>query len=334
MPILKNYLTIEDLPTPPPHKTGWPWTENSHKISNYTLDKFPLISIVTPNYNQGEFIEETIRSVLLQGYPNLEYIIIDGGSTDNSVEIIKKYQQFLAYWVSEKDQGQSDGINKGLKLCTGDYVAWMNADDCYLANYLTTIFVEKKGYLFDFIYGNTFCGTSLETKFFRDRQETKNFKLENLLLAFKGEKFVIPSQSVFVSKQLMKKVGFLADDLYYCMDMDWFMRMSLEKPNTLRLNEPMTFYRTHAQAKTCINTNNGNREEAINLAKKYLPHLSKKEQIKLTKTINFNNEFVLYKQNKKPKSLVNFISTILKYPYNSLSDTVFLGMIKNTLLSR
>jgi glycosyltransferase involved in cell wall biosynthesis len=80
----------------------------------------PKISIVTASYNQGHFIEETIRSVLDQNYPNLEYIVIDGGSTDNSVEIIKKYQQHFTYWVSEKDKGQANAINKGLQLCTGD----------------------------------------------------------------------------------------------------------------------------------------------------------------------------------------------------------------------
>src|SRR4051812_48252088 len=92
----------------------------------------PKISIVTPTLNQGNFIEETILSVIGQNYPNLEYIILDGGSTDNTIEIIKKYEKHLAYWSSEPDKGQSDAINKGFKIATGDILGWINSDDYYM----------------------------------------------------------------------------------------------------------------------------------------------------------------------------------------------------------
>jgi glycosyltransferase involved in cell wall biosynthesis len=90
---------------------------------------YPKITIITPSYNQGQFIEETILSVINQNYPNLEYIIIDGGSTDNSIDIIKKYEKYIAYWVSEKDSGQANAINKGLKIASGEIVNWINSDD-------------------------------------------------------------------------------------------------------------------------------------------------------------------------------------------------------------
>ena len=113
---------LSELPSSPPGKIGWPWTEESSQLPEKMSDgsPWPRISIVTPSYNQGQFIEETIRSVLLQGYPNVEYIIIDGGSTDNSLEIIKKYEPWLAYWVSEPDRGQSHALNKGIQKATGD----------------------------------------------------------------------------------------------------------------------------------------------------------------------------------------------------------------------
>ena len=98
------------------------------------MKNLPKISIVTPSFNQAQFIEETILSVLNQNYPNLEYIIIDGGSTDGSVDIIKKYADKIAYWVSEKDSGMYDAINKGFGKSTGEILAWINSDDIFFDN--------------------------------------------------------------------------------------------------------------------------------------------------------------------------------------------------------
>ena len=97
------------------------------------------ISIITPSYNQGQYLEETIRSVRDQPYPNLEYIIMDGGSTDNSVEIIKKYESRLAHWESRPDDGQADAINKGFNMATGDILGWLNSDDYYKPGALTEV---------------------------------------------------------------------------------------------------------------------------------------------------------------------------------------------------
>jgi glycosyltransferase involved in cell wall biosynthesis len=115
----------------------------------------PVISIVTPSFNQDQFLEQTISSVLGQGYTNLEYIIIDGGSTDNSVDIIRKYSNSLTFWKSERDQGQSDAINQGFQRATGDIVAWINSDDYYLPGILLKIieYFERHPQV-DIVYGD------------------------------------------------------------------------------------------------------------------------------------------------------------------------------------
>ncbi len=126
------------LPPAPPGRTGWPWMDAAPGISPRT-GAAPRISIITPSFNQAAFLEETIRSVLLQGYPNLQYIVVDGGSTDGSVEIIKKYAPWLDHWTSEPDRGQSHAINKALARCDSEWFNWINSDDYLLPGALDSV---------------------------------------------------------------------------------------------------------------------------------------------------------------------------------------------------
>jgi glycosyltransferase involved in cell wall biosynthesis len=131
---------MPQLPDALPGKRGWPWTDDAPALPGAMPDgrPWPRISLVTPSYNQGRFLEQTIRSVLLQGYPNLEYIVMDGGSTDDSVQVIKKYERFLTRWVSRPDRGQVDAITQGLHLASGAWFNWLNADDILLPQALAT----------------------------------------------------------------------------------------------------------------------------------------------------------------------------------------------------
>jgi GT2 family glycosyltransferase len=132
--------TLRDLPPAPPGKTGWPWTEESASLPAQRPDgqPWPRITVVTPSFNQDRFLEATIRSVLLQGYPDLEYFVLDGGSTDGSAETIRRYAPWITYWVSEPDGGQSAAINQGLERGSGLYATWINSDDMLCRDALGT----------------------------------------------------------------------------------------------------------------------------------------------------------------------------------------------------
>ncbi len=122
---------MTELPPPPPGRTGWPWTAAPDPLPGAAAD-WPRVTVVTPSFNQAAFLEEAIRSVLRQGYPNLEYIVLDGGSTDGSVEIIRRYAPWLTHWASAPDKGQADALRRGFERATGEVLAWLNSDDVYL----------------------------------------------------------------------------------------------------------------------------------------------------------------------------------------------------------
>jgi glycosyltransferase involved in cell wall biosynthesis len=244
---------LKSLPPPPPGKRGWPWTVESEipaqKMDNG--DDWPRISIVTPSYNQGRYIEETIRSVLLQNYPNLEYIIIDGGSTDETVEIIKKYKFWITYWISEIDNGQSHAINKGFARCTGDIYNWLCSDDILLNKSLE--YIANKMIL------ATPCwiiGSALE---FDERINksgrricTKEFGLDNFM---QWTHKWIPQPSTFWNRKMQNLCGVekLANEgLHYCMDVDLWFRF-LCHSNPVFCDDDLSCLRYHEAAKTSGN---------------------------------------------------------------------------------
>jgi glycosyltransferase involved in cell wall biosynthesis len=206
--------------------------------------QLPRITIVTPSFNQAKYLPETIESILSQDYLNLEYIIIDGGSTDGSVDIIKKYESHLSYWVSEKDSGQSEAINKGFKKATGDLFNWINSDDILFPGALHRIAqAHVKHPEADLIVGAQARGDS-EGRIFKVSVPPCRF-------AIRPEHWVLPlgQQSTFVSARAYRRVRGVREDLHISMDMDLYYRIYSTGGKPVLANGMVGMIRKHPEAK-------------------------------------------------------------------------------------
>ncbi|HMS32617.1 MAG TPA: glycosyltransferase family 2 protein [Ignavibacteria bacterium] len=237
---------LNKLPEPPEGKKGWPWTEETETRIYENIKSFPKISIVTPSYNQGKFIEQTIRSVLLQNYPNLEYIIIDGGSTDETSDIINKYKQWLKYYVSEKDRGQTHAINKGIRKCEGEIFNWLNSDDFYNKScfkFLAENFLDRE----------TEVVSGKYRFFYEDGSKEKIIDLKMRNTLEESIALVAVNQpSTFFRMDIVKSLGELDERLNYLMDQDiwkkYLFKYGQEKIKIIK--EVIVSFRFHTGSKT------------------------------------------------------------------------------------
>lgn len=309
------------------NKLSWPSAPVNK--NHFDGDGWPKLSIVIPSYNQGQFLEETLLSVINQNYPNLEIILIDGGSTDETLSVIQKYEKFLSYWVSEKDNGQSHAINKGFKIARGKYVAWINSDDCYLENYFYNLFSKIKDKDYDFIYGNKgLVGETIsESKEFNLRKIIP-FKLKYLVRFFSSVDYIIPSQSVFISKDTLNNVGLLNEELHYCMDLDFFCRIVRTKPNYFVYKEKAFFYRTGLHTKTQL-AQEKMFLESLEIAKLNCRYLSLVERMLVKYEINYVKKL----KNIYNQSFIHILYLLIRYPIYSIRDKRVLGLIKQKLLN-
>lgn len=185
------------------------------------MSEFPRITIVTPSFNQAAFLDRTILSVLDQSYPNLEYIIVDGGSTDGSVDIIRKYSDKLAWWVSEPDCGQTDAINKGLRRASGEWVAWQNSDDIYYpGTFHDMITAANSRAEVGLIIGDMMLIDEHDRPLRDIRYVTPSYN------AMRAEGMLVANQAAFWRRSVQETIGLLDETFDYSFDYEWFLRLT------------------------------------------------------------------------------------------------------------
>ena len=221
---------------PKTQQIGWPWMEEV-SIEDYDSNiNWPKISVISPSYNQGKYFEETIRSVLLQNYPNLEYIIMDGGSNDDTVDILIKYSPWLSYWESEKDRGQSHAINKGFSLASGKLYCWINSDDYFTKGALKEAAISFLKTKAQFLYGN--C-TNLKDG---------RFSIHHTPIVFDRYLYMpgVAQPSVFWDSDIHQP---LWEELQCTLDFELWMRIA-KGARKKYIDKVLSVAREHAEAKT------------------------------------------------------------------------------------
>ena len=266
------------LPPPIAGKTGWPWDFQPEKV---TVDfDLPRVTIVTPSYNHAEFLEETIRSVLLQGYPNLEYFVIDGGSTDSTLEIIKKYEPWLAGWVSEKDSGQSNAINKGFARATGEWLGWLNSDDCLVPYGIYNLLKTGHAAQADFVYGSSiqFGLSTLHPYIKRPGPLAFNYEVLRLV-------DWLDQPATLWKRRVFDECGPLVEDFHFVFDWDFFIKCS-KRFKGAYCQSVIATYRFHEANKT-LTGNLKRSEEIIKISLEYLPDDIHKRFVRILPVIRF-----------------------------------------------
>lgn len=233
-------ITLAQLPAPPAGRTGWPWTEAPQAPIR---EHCHTISIITPSFNQGVYLEETVRSVLLQGYPRLEYIVLDGGSTDESVSILERYSPWIDFWRCERDRGQADAIAAGLAKATGDVFNWINSDDVLLPGSLAAIDVLMDDA--DVVAG--VC-VNLGPDGSEERIQSVQLNAAALMTGDSGAVFHQPA--IWLRRQDVLDAGGIDPSLHYVFDWEMLVRVLARAPRVAYTNVELARFRLHAASKT------------------------------------------------------------------------------------
>jgi glycosyltransferase involved in cell wall biosynthesis len=239
--------TLSELPPVSGGRSGWPWTEESPRVGQDAAEgDWPSISVIIPSFQQAPFLEETLRSVLLQGYPALELFVIDGGSTDGTLEVIRRYEPWISKWVSGPDGGQSAAINKGWRESRGDLVTWLNSDDLLLPGWAgRAAEAFNADASLDFVYGDVqvIDGESRPQWIYRAFPAT----VERIVVYWKTP---FAQQGFLMRRRVLDECGYLDESLHFTMDVEYWLRLLVARRKFRQFNETVAAYRLHATSKT------------------------------------------------------------------------------------
>jgi hypothetical protein len=259
--------TLASLPAPPPGRSGWPWTDAPPPLPPRRADgsPWPRISIVTPSHNQGGYLEETLRSVVLQGYPNLEYVVIDGGSTDDSLLVIRRYAPRLARWEAQPDRGHAAALNSGFAQATGTILGFLNSDDTYLPGALQRAALEVDARRNRHLVVGRCMFVDSAGRLLGNEHASRAVSHRRLLAVWKGH--TIPQPASFWSRSAWADAGpFLEEDRPW-IDYGLFCRMT-RRHRIHAIDQVLANYRLHPKSITVTAKGNAH-EETVRISRRY-----------------------------------------------------------------
>lgn len=297
------------------------------------MNIFPKISVITPSFQQAGYLEQTILSVLDQNYPALEFIVIDGGSTDGSVSILEKYKERLTYFVSEPDRGQVHAINKGFARATGTWITFLNSDDFYNPGALEKV----AGMALSNTDARWICGSMKYVDGKLNPYGERAPQVKNLSPAYWiGYQTAVPQPSVFIHKDAIKKTGLFNESLHFVFDTEYWIRMALAGYKPFIIPEVLSTFRVHGESKTGQGYSAFYNEQK-SLIHLFSDHLTIKEKKGLKRLLDIKSaELLIYKfasnAESGQKNVANILNLVLRYPF-FIFKRAWWGALKRNILS-